>query len=69
MKHLELSYWPMRSMSILILIMGASILSDQSSGPMALINTDPLIYAIVAMGVGLILVIWFMYETRISYMP
>jgi len=69
MKHIDLSYWPMRSMSILILIMGASVLNSQSSGPMSLINTDPLIYALVAIGVGLVLVIWFMYETRISYFP
>lgn len=69
MKHLDLSYWPMRSMSILVLIMGMSILGDQSSGPMSLVNTNPLIYALVAIGVGLILVIWFMYEARISYNP
>ena len=69
MKHIDLSYLPARSMSILILIMGMSVLNDQSSGPMSLINTDPLIYALVAIGVGLILVIWFMYETRISYYP
>ena len=69
MKHIDLSYWPMRSMSILILIMGASVLNSQASGPMSLINTNPLIYALVAIGVGLILVIWFMYETRISYYP
>ncbi|HTY91113.1 MAG TPA: hypothetical protein VMC84_08060 [Methanocella sp.] len=69
MKHVELSYWPFRSMSILILIMGLTVLNEQTNGPLSLINTDPLIYGILAIGVGLIIVIWFMYETQVSYNP
>ncbi len=69
MKHVDLSYWPMRTMSVLTLFMGMYLLNDQSSGPMSLINTNPLIYGLVAMGVGLVIIIWFMYETRISYLP
>jgi len=69
MKHVELSYWPFRSMSILILIMGLTVLNEQTNGPLSLINMDPLIYGILAIGVGLIIVIWFMYETQVSYNP
>jgi hypothetical protein len=56
-------------MSILVLILGMSVLNDPAGGPLGLINTDPLIYGIVAIGVGLIIVIWFMYEMHASYTP
>jgi hypothetical protein len=67
MKHMDLSYWPARSMSILILIMGMTAV-DQSS-MLGAINLDPLIYGIVAIGLGFIAVIWFMHEVNISHIP
>ena len=67
MKHMDLSYWPVRSMSLLILIMGMTVLTDNPM--LKSINLDPLNYAIIAIGVGLIIVIWFMHEVNLSHIP
>jgi hypothetical protein len=68
MKHMDLSYWPIGSMSILILIMGMTAMTD-TGWLLDAINLDPLMYAIVALGVGLIIIVWFMNEMRLSHIP
>lgn len=42
---------------------------EQSGGPLSPIKTDPFIYGILAIGVGLVIVVWFMYEMHVSYAP
>jgi hypothetical protein len=69
MKHLELSYFPVRTTAMLVLIMGMTMMNDISTELLKAINFDPLIYAIVAIGVGLIIVVWFMHEIKLSNMP
>jgi hypothetical protein len=53
-------------MSMLIMVIG---LAQMNKNAIQSINLDPLIYAIVVMGVGLIIIIWFMYEIRLSMSP
>ncbi len=69
MKHLDLSYFPARTASILVLIMGMTMMNDMSTELLKAINFDPLVYAIMAIGVGLIIVVWFMHEVKLSNFP
>jgi hypothetical protein len=62
------SFWSLNIMSILVLVIGATQIYENSGG-IPPVNMDPLLYGIVAMGIGLIIVIWFMYEVRISMSP
>lgn len=60
------TFWSLNIMSMLVMVIGLAQMNKNAIEP---INFDPLIYAIVAMGVGLIIVIWFMYEIRLSMTP
>jgi len=68
-KHPDLSYYPVGTASILALITGVTVMTDMSTELMKAINFDPLIYSIISMAVGLIIVVWFIHETRLSYTP
>ncbi len=67
MKHPDLSYFPAGTASILVLITGITVMTDMSTELMKAVNFDPLIYSIITMGVGLIIVVWFIHEVRLSY--
>lgn len=69
MKHPDLSYFPTGTASILVLITGITVMTDMSTELMKAINFDPLIYSIITMIVGLIFVVWFIHEIRLSYTP
>ncbi len=69
MKHPDLSYYPVGTASILILITGITAMTDISTELMKAINFDPLIYSIITMVVGLAIVAWFIHEVRLSYTP
>jgi uncharacterized membrane protein len=68
-KHPDLSYFPTGTASILVLVMGVTVMTDISKELMKAINFDPLIYSIITMVVGLIIVVWFIHEVRLSYNP
>lgn len=70
MAKMEFSFWYAKTMSVIGLVMGAALLADNSNNmPVLVVNLDPLIYAIVAMGLGLAIIIWFMHQVRISTFP
>ncbi|BAI62323.1 hypothetical protein MCP_2251 [Methanocella paludicola SANAE] len=69
MKHPDLSYFPTGTASILVLITGITVMTDMSTELMKAINFDPLIYSIITMIFGLIFVVWFIHEIRLSYTP
>jgi len=60
------SSWSLNIMSVLIMVIGFAQMNKNS---MQTVSMDPFIYAIVLMGVGLIIVIWIMHEIRLSRSP
>jgi hypothetical protein len=65
MVQMSFSQLSLNVMSVLIMIIGMTQVNE-NSGLLPAINLDPLLYAIVAMGIGLIIVIWFLYEFKMS---
>jgi hypothetical protein len=68
MVNMEFSFRSVKMMSILGLVMGMAAISSNNS-PLEAINFDPLIYGIVAIGIGAIIVIWFIHEVNVSHFP
>ncbi len=70
MVNMEFSFWSVKMMSVLGLVMGASAISASSGNlPLATINFNPMIYAIAAIGIGTIIVVWFIHEMNVSHYP
>jgi hypothetical protein len=70
MVNMEFSLWSVKMMSVLGLVMGVSAISaSQNNLPLATINFNPLIYGILAIGIGTVIVIWFIHEMEVSHYP
>lgn len=70
MVNMEFSFWSVKVMSVLGLVIGVSALNAGSGNlPLEAINLDPLMYAIVAIGIGTIIAIWFIHEVNVSHYP
>jgi hypothetical protein len=65
MVQMRFPQWSLNVMSVLIMVIGL-IQVNENSGLLPTVNLEPLLYAIVAMGIGLIIVIWFLYEFKLS---
>ncbi len=68
MVNMEFSLWSAKMTSILVFVMAASAIS---SGSLSLppVNFNPLVYGIVAIGIGTMIVIWFIHEMNVSHYP
>ena len=60
------SSWSLNIMSVLIMVIG---FAQMNKNAMQTVSMDPFIYAIVVMGMGMILVLWIMHVIRLSRSP
>jgi hypothetical protein len=70
MVNKKFSTWPIKMTSVLGLAIGLEILNGNTGQiTSSALDFNDIVYPIVAIGIAMIIVIWFMYQENRSYYP